>query len=331
MSASTTDRPLPASAAAASSIKALPVSLFASVMGMSGLSLAWSLAHHTLGVSSAIGEGVGVVAILLFIAMSLGYLGKAIKFPAAVKAEFNHPIAGNFFGTITIGALLISSVLGSYSATLQQWVWSIGTLATLALGLVMVSRLLKGGFAHTNAVPALIIPGVASLDIAVAGGSMPMAWAHEVNLLAVAIGTMIAVVFFVKIFVRLTQGDALPAAMLPSMMIMMAPFEVGFLAYTNITHGVDMFAAMLFYFGLFLFLIIGFKIFRPSVPFSAGWWAMSFPLAALSSAALKYASTVQSAPLAAIAIALLLLLSIAIAVLFVRTLHLLFSGKLLAV
>lgn len=329
MNASTASRPIPT--AATTSIKALPVNLFASVMGLSGLSLAWSLAHHMLGISGAIGQGIGMLAILVFIVLSLGYLGKAIKFPDAVQAEFSHPIAGNFFGTITIGTLLISSVLGSYSATLQQWVWGLGVLETLMLGLLIVSRLLKGGMAHASVVPAMLIPGVASLDIAVAGGTMPMAWAHEVNLLGAAIGGIIAVVFFVMIFSRLVHGEALPAGMLPSLMIMIAPFEVGFLAYANITQGIDMFSGLLFYFGLFLFLIIGARIFRPSIPFGPSWWAVSFPLAALSSAALKYAGAVQSAPLWAIAIAILVFLSIVIAVLFVRTLHLLFSGKLLAV
>jgi tellurite resistance protein len=312
------------------SIKSLPVNLFGSVMGLSGLSLAWSLAHRTLGVSSTIGQGIGVVAILVFIVLSLGYLSKAVKFPAAVKAEFMHPIAGNFFGTITIGILLISSVLGTYSETLQQWVWSIGAVLTLVLSVIIVSRLFKGSVASSDAVPAWLIPGVASLDIAVAGGTMPMAWAHELNLLAVGIGSVVAVVFFVMIFSRLVHGEAIPTGMLPSLMIMIAPFEVGFLAYVNITHSIDMFSAILFYFGLFMFVVVAFKIFRPSIPFSPAWWAISFPMAALSNAALKYAGAVQGQLLWGIAIAILTFLSIAIAVLFVRTLHLLFSGKLLA-
>jgi tellurite resistance protein len=313
------------------SIRALPVNLFGAVMGLSGLSLAWSLAHRTLGVSGAIGQGIGMLAIAVFIVMSLAYLGKAVKFPAAVQAEFAHPISGNFFGTITIGTLLISAVLGSYSETLQQWVWSLGVLATLVLAVVMVSRLFKGGVARSDAVPAWLIPGVASLDIAVTGASMPMAWAHEVNLLAVGIGSMIAVIFVVMIFSRLVHGDAIPTGMLPSLMIMIAPFEVGFLAYVNVTQGIDMFSAMLFYFGLFMFIVVAIKIFRPSVPFSAAWWVISFPLASLSNAALKYANAVQTQLLSGLAIAILMFLSVAIAVLFVRTLHLLFSGKLLAV
>lgn len=312
------------------SIKSLPVNLFGAVMGLSGLALAWNQAHRTLDAHAAIGQGVGMLAIAVFIVMSLGYLTKLIKFPEAVKNEFLHPIAGNFFGTITIGILLISSVIGTYSEALQQWVWSIGTLSTLVLGMIIVARLLKGKVAAGDAVPAWLIPGVASLDIAVAGGSMPMAWTHEVNLFAVAIGAVVAVVFFVLIFSRLVHGEAIPTGMVPSLMIMIAPFEVGFLAYVNVTHEVDKFAAVLFYFGLFVFLVVSVRIFRPSVSFTPAWWAISFPMAALSNAALKYAAVVNSGPLWVIAIVILAFLSVAIAVLLVRTLHMLFSGRLLA-
>jgi tellurite resistance protein len=113
-------------------------------------------------------------------------------------------------------------------------------------------------------------------------------------------------------------------------MIMMAPFEVGFLAYTNFMQRVDTFAGMLFYFGLFMFLVLLPKVFKKGVAFAAGWWALGFPLAALAGAALKYAAFVRAWPMTAIAVVLLGLLSVAIAVLFVRTLLILFNGKLLA-
>ncbi|MGT2493522.1 hypothetical protein ACU4GD_31150 [Cupriavidus basilensis] len=63
----------------------------------------------------------------------------------------------------------------------------------------------------------------------------------------------------------------------------MAPFEVGFLAYTN------------FYaarrspspgccssFGLFVVLTLAPKVFPQGIPFATGWWAISFPMAALA-------------------------------------------------
>lgn len=299
-------------------------------MGLSGLSLAWNLAHRTLGVSDAIGNAIGIIAIVVFIVLSLAYLAKVIKFPAAVRAEFRHPITGNFFGTITIGTLLISSVVSVYSPLLQQWIWSIGTLLTLILSLAIVTRLLKGRVAPSDAVPAWLIPGVASLDIAVAGTTMPMAWAHEVNIMAVGIGSVFALVFFTMIFSRLVHGEPIPTGMMPSLMILIAPFEVGFLAYLSVRPDIDAFSAVLFYSGLFIFIVIAAKIFRPSVPFGLGWWAISFPMAALSNAAFRYAASVHTDLHWTLAIAILTILSGAIAVLFTRTLHLLYSGKLLA-
>lgn len=312
-----------------SSVKHLPVNLFGAVMGLSGLSLAWRGAHKVFGADLFIAEAIGIIAIVTFLALAVGYLAKWWLHPAAVKAEFTHPIAGNFFGTVTIAILLLSSIIGTYSAEFGQVVWTIGTVLTIGLTFIIANRLFKGKEDPAHAAPAWLIPGVATLDIAVAGGTMPMAWAHEVNMFSIAVGTMVALVFFTMIFSRVVHHEPLPTGMVPSLIIMIAPFEVGFLAYVNVTQHVDMFAAMLFYFGLFLFIALSFKVFRRSIPFAASWWAISFPMAALSNAALKYAAYADTWVLNFIAGLILFALSVAILVLFVRTLYRLFTHRLL--
>lgn len=312
-----------------SSVKHLPVNLFASVMGISGLSLAWRGAHQLFGADVEIAEGIGLIAILTFLVLAIGYAVKWARYPAVVKAEFNHPVAGNFFGTVTIAVLLLSSVIGFYSATLGEVVWTLGSILTIGLAFVIAGRLFRGKEDPAHAAPAWLIPGVATLDIAVAGGTMPMAWAHELNMFAIAIGTMMALVFFTMIFSRVVHHEPLPAGMVPSLIIMIAPFEVGFLAYVNVTHHVDMFAGLLFYFGLFLFISLSFKVFRRSIPFAASWWAISFPIAALSNAAIKYAAYSDTWVLKALAGLILAFLSVTILVLVVRTLHRLFTHRLL--
>jgi len=124
-----------------------------------------------------------------------------------------------------------------------------------------------------------------------------MAWAAEVNLFAGAVGAVLALVLFAMIVSRLVHRDPLAPALAPSLMILVAPFAVGFLAYVNIVGGIDRFAALLFYFGLFMFAVVAPKVFRPSVKFSSAWWAIGFPMAALVNAALKYAQFRASAPL----------------------------------
>ncbi len=103
---------------------------------------------------------------------------------------------------------------------------------------------------------------------------------------------------------------------------------MGFLAYSNIVGEIDRFAALLFYFGLFMFAVVAPKVFRPSVGFSPAWWAIGFPMAALVNAALKYAAFQGSAPLWFIALVLLGALSLALAVLTVRTAQIALNGKL---
>lgn len=318
----------PQSVRKTASIRNLPVNLFASVMGIAGLSIAWRHASHEFGVSLLISEAAGIVASILFVLLGAGYLVKAVKHPDAVLAEFRHPVAGNFFGTITIAILLLSSVAAQLNQTLAEAMWTVGTISTVALCFVIASRLLQGKIDAAHAVPAWFIPGVATLDIAVAGGTMPMPWAHEVNLFALAIGTMIALLFFTMIMSRMIHHDPLPVAMVPSLVILMAPFEVGFLAYTNFTQRVDAFSGLLFYFGLFIFLTLAPKVFRRGIPFSTGWWGVSFPMAALATAALKYSMFVQAWPMQLVALLLLAMLSITIVVLFARTLHVLLDGRL---
>lgn len=299
-------------------------------MGISGLTSAWRQASHQFGTSPLIDGAIGCIAVAVFVLLCIAYVAKFFLYPQAVRNEFRHPIAGNFFGTVTIATLLISSVVAPVSARASEIIWSIGAALTIALAFTILSRLLRGKVDAGHALPAWLIPGVATLDIAVAGGTMPMAWAKEVNLFAMAVGTMIALVFFKMIMSRLIHHhEKLAKEMVPSLMILVAPFEVGFLAYTSFFQRVDSFAAMLFYFGLFIFFSLVFKVFKRSIPFAAGWWALSFPLAALSNAALRYAEYARFPALTALAVGLLVFLSILIAVLSVRTIHILLNGKLL--
>jgi tellurite resistance protein len=310
------------------SVRHLPVNLFGAVMGLSGLALAWRLAHASLGAPAVIGECIGAFALGVFGLVAAGYLAKLARHPDAVRAEFQHPVVGHFFGTIAISVLLLSGIVAPYSASAAQVLWTVGVLASFTLSALAAARMLRGQADALHAVPAWLISGVATLDIPVTGGQMAMTWAAEVNLAAAAVGGALALLLLAMIVSRLVHRDPLAPAMAPSLMIVMAPFAVGFLAYVNITGNIDRFAALLFYFGLFLFVVIAPKVFRRSVPFSAAWWAVSFPFAALVNAALKYAAFRNSAPLWALAMALLAALSLVLAVLTVRTVRIALNGRL---
>jgi tellurite resistance protein len=310
------------------SIQHLPINLFGAVMGLAGLSLAWRLAEPVFGAPHWIGELSGLLALLAFVAQATGYAAKLLLHRAAVRRDFDDPVTGNFFGQISISLLLLSAVLMPYGSCFAEAVWSLGVVITFMLSLVAVGRMLKGKLDPAHMLPVWLIPGVATLDIGVTGGHMPMPWAHEVVLFALAIGSMLALVLWTLIISRLVYGEPLPARMKPQLMILVAPFAVGFLAWVNVFGEVDRFAGVLFYFGLFMLAVVGPRIYRRDVPFTVGWWAIGFPLAALANAAIVYANARGGWLLHVIAGLLLALLTLSLAVLGLRTLYLVFSGKL---
>src|SRR6478735_8205717 len=105
----------------------LPVSLFGSVMGLSGLALAWRLGATELGVPGWIGEAFGLLAASVFMLLTLCYGIKCIDSPDAVRAEFAHPVAVNFFGTPIIALLLLPAVVAPYSGAVTTTLWMAGT------------------------------------------------------------------------------------------------------------------------------------------------------------------------------------------------------------
>ncbi|WFS03611.1 hypothetical protein [Rhizobium tumorigenes] len=107
-------------------IRLLPVNLFASIMGLAGLSLAWRDAAKLGIVAGLPGEFIGWTAIGMFIALSFSYGVKIARHPHAIVAEYDHPVMNNFFATITISVLLLSAFLQPYSAIIAQGVWVTG-------------------------------------------------------------------------------------------------------------------------------------------------------------------------------------------------------------
>ncbi len=93
----------------------LPVSLFGGIMGITGLSYAWQWAEKIWKISFPADKIFGTLAIILFLLLLSAYLIKWFKYPALVKAEFNHPISISFFGTFIMSLVLLPGLPGTSS------------------------------------------------------------------------------------------------------------------------------------------------------------------------------------------------------------------------
>jgi tellurite resistance protein len=272
-----------------------------------------------------------MVALIDFVVLAGAYLVKAFTGFSNVKTEFTHPIAGNLFGTPLISLLLIPFLLVDIDLRLARLVWSIGAVAMTVFAWVIVMRWISVRQKPIHATPTWIVPVVGMIDIPLA---LPaLGWAeemHGVMVFSTAVRLFFAVPLFTMIFSRLMFEEPLPDALQPTLLILVAPFSVGFSAYVATAGSIDSFAASLFMLALFVLAVLLGRL-RHLVhccPFRVSWWAVSFPLAASSAAALKYAAYAQSRATDLIAAILLGFATLIIVGLTMRTIFGVVRGEL---
>lgn len=308
----------------------LPVSLFGSVMALSGLALAWRLAAAHFGLPASIGEVLGLLAAGVFVALMLCYGIKCVESAAAVRAEFAHPVAVNFFGTPIISLLLLAAVTAPYSVALTYALWGAGTASMLGFAWLIVSRWMSVRQQIAHATPAWMIPVVGTLNISIAGVTLGLPGAHALSAFGLAVGLFFAVPLFTMILSRLIFEEPMSQPLQPSLMILVATFAVGFSAYLSVVGRVDLFASSLFFLAVFMFTVLVPRLLRlrSATPFHISWWAVSFPLAAMANAALKFAMHRPSWPTEAFALAILAFTSLVILSQGVRTIAVIARGEL---
>ncbi|MER9829837.1 SLAC1 anion channel family protein [Mesorhizobium sp. M0134] len=311
-------------------LESLPLALFGGVMGLTGLSVAWRLAHVRFEVPMFISISVGGFAVIAFVMVAVGYAVKVSIAPDKVQAELRHPTAGTMFGTLLVSLLLLPLVLAPVCLALAQTMWAIGALGMLVFALSIVSRWINNRQEIVHATPAWIVPVVGLLDVPLAVPLLNLPPMHGVMVLGLSVGLFFAVPLFTIIFSRLVFGPPMADALQPSLMILVAPFSVGFSAYVSTVGKVDLFAEALYVTTLFLLVVlVGRLRYLPiCCPFRVSWWAVSFPLAASAIAALRFAQAEPGWLTDAIALMLLAFATVTIVWLLIRTLAGIALGEL---
>jgi len=308
----------------------LPVGLFGAVMGLTGLALAWRLAHRAYGAPAIVGQAIGAGAVVAFVALAIAYGVKAAAGWSTVRAEFAHPVGGNLFGTPLISLLLLPFLLADVSLGLARLAWVLGAVGMTVFAWAIVTRWLSVRHTPAQVAPAWIVPVVGMLDIPLAAPVLRWDGLHGVMVFGLAVGLFFALPLLAMLLSRLVTEDPLPPALQPSLLILVAPFAVGYSAYTTTFGHVDAFAQGLVMVDLFLLPVLLARLVHlpASSPFRVAWWAASFPLAASAVTALRYAAVADSPVMDAIALLVLGVATLVIAVFAVQTLFGVVRGRL---
>jgi tellurite resistance protein len=262
-------------------LKFFPIQLFAVIMGISGLTIAFAKAYHFLNAPYFIYEGLLVIDTILFFLIFTFYIYKWLKYPDEVKKEFNHPIKSSFTATISISFLLVSIAYYDYAPTISIVFWYIGVALQLYLALYVIEFWITKEFKEVHMNPAWFIPIVGNVLVPVVGVDAAPIF---VSIFFFAMGMFFWLVLFTMVMYRIIFHHPLAKKLLPTLFIFIAPPAVGFISYFRITFGsIDMFSMILYSLALITFILLVFAIeMFDFKEFFISWWAYTFPLAAMT-------------------------------------------------
>lgn len=311
-----------------SKLQFLPITLFSTVMGLAGLTLALRAAETHLGFTAQFdGIAAGITG-SIFIVLIIFYTLKVLRYPSDVKKELKHPIKLSFFPAFSISLILCAMILLPYHQQGALILWSAGAAIQLVFTLYVMSQWLLSGHFHIGHIsPPWFIPVVGNILVPVAGSKLV---SIEISWFYFSIGLLYWLILLTLIFQRKIGHSQLPLKLFPTLFILIAPPAVGFLSYVNMTGQMDGFARFLYFSAVFVAILLVVNLHRfLRLPFFISWWAYSFPVAALTIAtAVMFEMTGWRGYWWA-AYGLLLILVVIIAILVIRTLSALLTGQLL--
>ncbi len=263
------------------SLSCFPVQLFAVIMGLSGLTIVYAKAYHTLGYGYGWYQFLLIVNTILFFLIFGAYLLKWVKYPDIVKAEFKHPVKSAFTAAISISFLLVSIAYYDYAPTVAVAFWFIGAPLHLLFTLMTLRHWIHGDFNVTHINPAWFIPIVGNVLVPVVGVDVAPSY---LNIFFFAVGIFFWVVLFTIVIYRMVFHQPMAKRLLPTFFILIAPPAVGFISYFRITFGsIDMMSLFLYFIALFTLVLLLFMVKMFSkLEFFISWWAYTFPLAAMT-------------------------------------------------
>lgn len=266
-------------------LRNFPISFFAVVMGLAGVTIAWQRAEALLEWSSPISTVLFWCTASVFCAIFLTYGVKLFAHRKDVQKEFENITKLSFFPAISISLLLVGVAAMNLFPDLSKGLWIIGTVIHFLFSVAVISIWIRHPSLEINHIsPAWFIPVVGNILAPIAGVAYAPA---EISWFFFSIGLVFWMALFTILFYRLLLHNPLPERLLPTLFILIAPPAAGFISYVKLTGVVDSFARILYYFGLFVFVLMIPQLKMLSrIKYYLSWWAYTFPLAALAIATL---------------------------------------------
>lgn len=304
-----------------------PVTFFAVIMGLSGLTLGFHAGSSVFPFLETVTGITAWVTTIAFVAIALTYLAKIVLHGQHAVAEWKHPVRLSFFPAISISLLLLSLI----------WLHRIGDavvplfLVAAVMQIILTLSVISGwignrSFMHGQLSPAWFIPAVGNVLVPLVG--VPLGYA-DISWFFFSLGITFWIVLLTLVVNRLIFHDPLPGKMQPTLVILIAPPAIGFLSWVALVDGLDPFGRILVNAAFVFALIVLVQVPKlAKIPYAMSFWALSFPMAALTVASFRYAALTGTAFFQTLGVVLLVILTLLILGLILRTLKAAMNGQI---
>lgn len=310
------------------SLAHFPITFYAVAMGLFGLTLALHAGSRTMDWLGTASNAMVWVSIAAFVVITVGYAAKILLRRPAFIAEWHHPIRATFYPAVSISLLLMSICFLPENEGIANILWLIGASLQGGLTLSILARWIgHKPFEYSHINPAWFIPAVGNVVVPIAGAQLGY---FEMSWLFFSGGIMFWIILLTLVMNRLIFHTPLPGKLLPTLVIMIAPPAVSFISYMNLTGGnIDTFSRILLNLGYVFALIVLTQFPKiAKLPFAMSFWALSFPVAALTIASFRFAAITGSQSHETIGRILLVALVLIIGALIFRTLLAIARGQI---
>jgi tellurite resistance protein len=267
---------------------AIPPSFFAITMGLAGFAGVWRLAGELYHLPAAIGVALYVVAAAVYLPLLVAFAMKLVLLPKAVMAELTHPVLGPFSSLLPMSGMLLALGLEPYAHLAALVLFLVFFITAVLLGGWMtgqwiVARLDAETF-HSGYLLPTVAGALVGADRAGHFGMLGLGW------MSFGIGIISWIVLGSITLNRLFFQSGLPAGLVPTLAIEMAPPVVAGNAYFTLTGGrIDLLACVLAGYAVLMVLVqVRLAPLYWRTPFAPSFWAFTFSYAAVASDAMRW-------------------------------------------
>lgn len=346
-------------------IKYLAPAWFAVIMGTGGLANILYLWQNSFPLGNLLGIVLAVIADTLYFVVLIPWVIRWIKYYEYARRDLQHPLAGNFFVTMPVATTILgtniyliwSKYLGEVlTYTLILALWIVAIVGVTFFTFYMTFRIMR---VEETPKPEMInfswiMAPIANMAVSLIGNpvlelttKLHPTWSLSVlitNTALFGIGFFLFIFISAIVFVRLANHPLPPAETIPSFGIFVSAVglavsaiidaskhahSMGLLASTDLA---NLIAVVIWGFGIWsvgIIMIISIYQFRNGgIPFSMGWWAFIFPLAAYTLSSQKVAAAFVTPLTSGYAAFLTVLLVLLWIYTFTNTIRGALSGKL---